>query len=416
LVQTHEERPEQSRRRAVEPRQADVDLQSGHGNRPAQDAVLRLQRSVGNQVVARTLAEDDPSTVPDVLRSPGRPLDTATRTEFESRFGADFADVRVHTGAAAERSAAEIGARAYTSGSHVVIGEQGDDPHTMAHELTHVLQQRQGPVRGAQAANGVQVSSPDDEFERAAEATATEVLRAPVAAQGMPGQRRSTAHQSRPSVVYRAPSVKPDPVLSATPAGKPLEGLCGYFVRARTWNLANAVKGLVIQKVTRTFNVEAHQGGGVWASISGTALDNYVTDPNASVHATDTEYWEVWEVGPRGGFTPKNKKDTFALTSLIPDANSVTDSTKGSFVIRGEAYFYPTDKSPADLGFGTNVAAAGGLFSRASDPASDLTTNGVTAVGSAVIYTVTVTWDSTDSTTKDREGYPVLALSVVQAS
>lgn len=416
-MQAHEERPEQDRRLPVEPRKGEAELQSG----PAHDAVLRLQHSVGNQVVARTLAgdlrrdaENEPSTVPDVLASAGRPLDTATRTEFEGRFGADFADVRVHTGAAAERSAAEIGARAYTSGNHVVIGEQGGDPHTMAHELTHVLQQRHGPVRGTRAANGVRVSSPEDEFERAAEATATEVLRAPVAAQGMPGQRRSTAHQAEPSMVYRAPTLRPDPVLSATPAGKPLEGLCGYFVRGRTWNVANSVKGLVIQKVTRTFNVEAHQGNGVWASISGAALDSYVTDPGSSVHATDTEYWEVWEVGPRGGFKPSNKKDTFALTSLIPDANSVTDSTRGTFVIRGEAYFYPTDKTPADLGFGTNVAAAGGLFSRASDPASDLTANSVTAVGSAVTYTVTVTWNSANSTAQV-EGHPALAWSDVQA-
>ncbi|MGW4727001.1 eCIS core domain-containing protein [Streptomyces sp. NPDC004291] len=81
----------------------------------------------------------------DVLRSGGSPLDEATRTDMEARLGADFSDVRLHTGAAARRSAAEIGARAYTSGSHVVIGDGGDDRHTLAHELTHVVQQRRAP-------------------------------------------------------------------------------------------------------------------------------------------------------------------------------------------------------------------------------------------------------------------------------
>ncbi|MFD4865409.1 DUF4157 domain-containing protein [Streptomyces sp. NPDC058412] len=38
------------------------------------------------------------------------------REEVESRLGADFSDVRVHSGPLAQRSAAEIGAREYTSG------------------------------------------------------------------------------------------------------------------------------------------------------------------------------------------------------------------------------------------------------------------------------------------------------------
>lgn len=414
-MRTHEERPEQSGRRAVEPPQA------RHGDSPAQDEILRLQHSVGNQVVARTLsgeprAEDEPSTVPDVLRSAGRPLDAATRTEFEARFDTDFGDVRVHTGAAAERSAAEIGARAYTSGNHVVIGEQGDDPHTMAHELTHVIQQRQGPVSGGLAGNGLRVSDPDDEFERAAEATATEVLRAPVAGHDQ-GLRRSTAHQSEPSVVYRAPKTaapKPDPVLTAARVGgDDEEGLCGNFARAREWNVANPVKGVIIQKVNRVFNVEAFQNGS-WAQISGANLDAYVTDPNSSVHAATTEYWELWPVGPRGGFTPDGKKDTFGLASLIPNATTVTDTTKGTYRISGEAYFYPTDKAPADLGFARGaVQAAGGLFSRTTNPAGDLTANSVTAVGSAVTYTVNVSWNSTNSTDIDG-GHPKLAWSDVR--
>jgi hypothetical protein len=61
---------------------------------------------------------------------------------MEARFGADFSDVRVHTGEAARASAAELSARAYTSGSHVVFGDGGVDKHTLAHELTRVIQQR----------------------------------------------------------------------------------------------------------------------------------------------------------------------------------------------------------------------------------------------------------------------------------
>lgn len=36
-------------------------------------------------------------------------------------------------------TAGRTGARAYTSGNHVVIGDGGADKHTVAHELTHVI-------------------------------------------------------------------------------------------------------------------------------------------------------------------------------------------------------------------------------------------------------------------------------------
>ncbi|MEW1905600.1 DUF4157 domain-containing protein [Streptomyces sp. NPDC086147] len=119
------------------------------------------------------------SSVHDVLRRPGRPLDRATRTDMESRLGADFSDVRVHTGGAARASAAEVGARAYTSGNHVVLGEGGHDAHTLAHELTHVIQQRRGPVSGTDNGDGLKVSDPSDRFEREAEANARAVMSRP---------------------------------------------------------------------------------------------------------------------------------------------------------------------------------------------------------------------------------------------
>ncbi|WP_416069155.1 DUF4157 domain-containing protein [Streptomyces buecherae] len=116
------------------------------------------------------------SVVHDVLRSPGRSLDQGTRAEMEARLGADFSDVRIHTGSSASASAAEIGARAYTSGKHVVLGDGGGDKHTLAHELTHVIQQRQGPVAGTDGGGGLKVSDPSDRYEREAEAHATRVM------------------------------------------------------------------------------------------------------------------------------------------------------------------------------------------------------------------------------------------------
>ncbi|MGW2818437.1 eCIS core domain-containing protein, partial [Streptomyces sp. NPDC001415] len=110
--------------------------------------------------------------------------------------GADFSDVRIHNDSAAKASAAEVGARAYTSGSHVVIGDGGADKHTLAHELTHVIQQRQGPVAGTDNGSGLKVSDPSDRFEREAEANATRVMSGPVPEAAVTAQRSVTADGS----------------------------------------------------------------------------------------------------------------------------------------------------------------------------------------------------------------------------
>ena len=141
-----------------------------------------------------------PPIVHDVLRSPGEPLDPATRAFFEPRFGLDFtreaehatsplivaspgtpleqeadqvADhllrqpgdgqttkgkplgvdlsrIRVHTDLKAARSAAAVDALAYTVGANIVFGAGQYNPgatsgrRLLAHELTHVVQQSSG--------------------------------------------------------------------------------------------------------------------------------------------------------------------------------------------------------------------------------------------------------------------------------
>jgi hypothetical protein len=87
-----------------------------------------------------------PASVGQALASPGRPLESVLRQDMEQRFGYHFSDVRVHTGAAAEQSARDVHARAYTMGHHIVFGAGRFAPGTtegrrlIAHELTHVAQ------------------------------------------------------------------------------------------------------------------------------------------------------------------------------------------------------------------------------------------------------------------------------------
>ena len=124
---------------------------------------------------------------------------------MQARLGADLSDVRLHTGGDARASAAAVGARAYTSGSHVVIGVGGTDKRTLAHELTHVIQQRQGTVTGTDLGNGLKVSDPHDTYERAAEANATRVMRARVRPRDSSADTQDRRHTPGPSDGERTP-------------------------------------------------------------------------------------------------------------------------------------------------------------------------------------------------------------------
>ena len=161
--------------------------QHGAEGGPPDRAVFALQPGIGNAALARMLGQArhapaavQRSAVHDVLSGSGQPLAAPLREEMQARLGADLSHVRVHTDGAARASAAEVGARAYTSGSHVVIGDGGADKHTLAHELTHVIQQRQGPVAGTDHGGGFKVSDPFDAYEKAAEVNAARVMRAPL--------------------------------------------------------------------------------------------------------------------------------------------------------------------------------------------------------------------------------------------
>nr|WP_079176549.1 DUF4157 domain-containing protein [Streptomyces sp. MUSC 14] len=163
------------------------------------DAVIALQQLIGNAAVGEALsraraehtdvAERQTASVHEVLRSPGRPLGDAVRADMESALGADFSDVRVHTDRAAHESAASVAAQAYTSGSHIVFRRGRYDTasdagrEVLAHELTHVVQQRRGPVAGTDTGGGLAISDPSDRFEREAERVAADVMAgAPAAA------------------------------------------------------------------------------------------------------------------------------------------------------------------------------------------------------------------------------------------
>ena len=87
---------------------------------------------------------------PESFAGRGEPLPSPVRGFFERRLGYDFRGVRVHHSADAADSARSLGARAYSYGRDIVFGAGEYSPRSslgkqlLAHELTHVMQQRSG--------------------------------------------------------------------------------------------------------------------------------------------------------------------------------------------------------------------------------------------------------------------------------
>jgi uncharacterized protein DUF4157 len=96
-------------------------------------------------------ADAAPPIVNDVLNSAGQPLDVGTRETMGQRFGYDFSRVRIHTDAKANDSTRAVSAHAYTVGEHIAFDSGRYSPSThagqslLAHELSHVVQQRAAP-------------------------------------------------------------------------------------------------------------------------------------------------------------------------------------------------------------------------------------------------------------------------------
>jgi Domain of unknown function (DUF4157) len=118
----------------------------------------RIQRFAAHEPEGASMA---PASVDEVLTKSGTPLDAKLQNEMAQRFGRDFSQVRLHLGTAAEQSAKQVDAYAYTVGNNIIFGagqfapNSHDGRRLIAHELTHVIQQgASGDVLQRQPAPG----------------------------------------------------------------------------------------------------------------------------------------------------------------------------------------------------------------------------------------------------------------------
>jgi hypothetical protein len=106
-------------------------------------------------------------------RGTGASLDSGTRATMEQSFGTSFEDVRVHTDGESDALNRGISAKAFTTGSDIFFRKDTSpgDHSLLAHELTHVVQQRSSGGSGG----GMTVGPAGDSHEQQADSVSSAV-------------------------------------------------------------------------------------------------------------------------------------------------------------------------------------------------------------------------------------------------
>ena len=111
--------------------------------KPSTEGILQMKSGNGGMMASEGL-----SARLNYAKNSGQPLPEKVSHEMGGKIGADFSGVKVHTGSDAIQMSREIGARAFTHGSDIYFNQGKYDPgssegkHLLAHELTHVVQQK----------------------------------------------------------------------------------------------------------------------------------------------------------------------------------------------------------------------------------------------------------------------------------
>ncbi|HEX5734718.1 MAG TPA: DUF4157 domain-containing protein [Blastocatellia bacterium] len=188
-----------------------LSLQSTHGNRFVQRLLTEslVQRKCDSDCSCSDCQSDDVDLGRDTAqlilqrKGNGQPLETRLREFMEPRFGEDFNAVRLHTDEHAAHTAQQLKALAYTVGQDIFFASGQYQPQTtegkllLAHELTHVAQQR------ASAGMDVAMLKPDSPAEQEADIISRQVVS---------GQAISNLRQHiTPGQIGRAPAPPPGP-------------------------------------------------------------------------------------------------------------------------------------------------------------------------------------------------------------
>lgn len=98
--------------------------------------ILALQRSIGNRAVQQVLPQ-----------TPGESIPEEDRARLELAFGRELSEARIHRDQDSGELAQQLGAVAFTAGREIYFAPGAYSYETMAHEITHVVQQEQATTQ-----------------------------------------------------------------------------------------------------------------------------------------------------------------------------------------------------------------------------------------------------------------------------
>ncbi len=242
-------------------RMPDISAQTEEEKEVLQPKIQRLSESGGGGF--------DPGPDFQLSRSGGQGLSISTRQFMEPRFGSDFGHVRIHNDQQARQSAAQIKAKAFTSGNHIWLGKGASerDNGLIAHELTHVIQQtgRLGNSR----------------FQRQAAPAPVAAPAAPAPARPRPRYTNCSANQSARMEVSRRRAKDYVDVAIARLRGAPRARTTYATASARHFISPTAAQRTTIQATYRRIRTELGR------------RNNYICDPTHASCAggTTQAFW-----------------------------------------------------------------------------------------------------------------------------
>lgn len=218
----------------------------------------------------------------------------------------DVSSIQAHTGPEAAASARDMGAAAYATGQHVVLGRDAD-LHTVAHEAAHVVQQR----GGVQLSDGVGRSG--DAYEQHADEVADHVVAGRSAEHLLDRMAPGGRTAASPAVQRKVENATYDPknLANAALAKAFFEAYDAAAQRAYTFAVTvpslGAYKDLNGYTQQWVLKWQQHLAGGtpnLMAAAFGYVVESLVSDPKSEFHPTAPPGCSVLPQVTSGGTRP----------------------------------------------------------------------------------------------------------------
>ena len=297
--------------------------------------------------------------VHEALSSGGQPLNADVQASMESRFGTDFSQVRVHTDGQAAESAQAVSALAYTVGDDVVFGKGQYQPETsegqklLAHELTHVVQQRQAlsPVPQHKALSTHTVSRPSDPLEQEADSAAKQATTdQPVSSNTISsitlGEHNVIARQP----VDVSPPTQADEAVDTEQVESTAQGILRQLRLDPEDRSGQIKRQLIMMNPAMRATVIARVRSSTPPELQG-PFSSVVDEANASINEVSTQPTRMEETTATSTSTAEAQKSSMSSTEMTTSVSETTspNQSEAENIDRARSMVSPARTTPPQM-------------------------------------------------------------------